>query len=143
MPCVLSLGSVEAFWGAGLGWLLGRKALRPYNDERVHLGYGLAGWTLDGCCVGLGFRGSVYVGLMLVVLWDEMVLDWLRAGLPAVNDVLAHYTALTGAWFPRPYLVRVRFPHLDFRKPSGVGCGNVKSDKLQGEPPIQGARLKR
>jgi len=77
--------------GAGLGWLLGRKALRPYNDERVHLGYGLAGWTLDGCGVSLGFRGSSYVGLMLVVLWDEMVLDWLRADLPAVNDVLTHY----------------------------------------------------
>ena len=28
---------------------------------------------------------------MLVVLWDEMVLDWSRAGLLAVNDVLAHY----------------------------------------------------
>ncbi len=28
---------------------------------------------------------------MLDSLLDEMVLDWLRAGLPAVNDVLAHY----------------------------------------------------
>ena len=93
LPCVLSLGSVEAFWGAGLGWLLGRKALRPYNYERVHSGYGLAGRTLDGCGVALGFAGSAYVGLMPVILLDEMVLDWSRAGLPAVNDVLAHYIA--------------------------------------------------
>ncbi len=29
--------------------------------------------------------------------------------------------ALTRAWEPRPYLVRVRFPHPVFRTPSGVG----------------------
>jgi len=28
---------------------------------------------------------------MSVVLLDEIVLDWLRAGLSAVNDVLTHY----------------------------------------------------
>ncbi len=67
LPCVLSLDSVEAFWGAGLGWLLGRKVLRPNNYERVHSGYGMEGRTPDGCCVALGFAGSEYVGLMLVV----------------------------------------------------------------------------
>jgi hypothetical protein len=40
----------------------------------------------------LGFSGSEYVGLMPVVLLDEIVFDWSRAGLSAVNDVLAHYT---------------------------------------------------
>ncbi len=38
--------------------------------------------------------------MMPVVLLDEMVLDWLRAGLPAVNDVLAHYTAATTLLLP-------------------------------------------
>ena len=79
------------FLGAGLGWLY------DYNYERVHSGYGLAGRTPYECCVGLGFAGSSYVGLMPVVLLDEMVLDWLRAGLPAVNDVLAHYRGGRGA----------------------------------------------
>jgi hypothetical protein len=37
------------------------------------------------------FSGSGYVGLMPVVLLDNIVLDWLRQGLPAVNEVLAHY----------------------------------------------------
>jgi transposase-like protein len=41
---------------------------------------------------GVGVWGSAYVGLMRVVLLDEMVLDWSRAGLPAVKDVLAHYS---------------------------------------------------
>jgi hypothetical protein len=86
LPCVLSLDRVEAFLGAGLGWLY------DYNDERVHSGYGMLGWTPYGCCVALGFSGSEYVGLMPVVLLDEIVFDWSRAGLPAVNDVLAHYT---------------------------------------------------
>ena len=85
LPCVLSLDSVEAFLGAGLGWLY------YYNYERVHSGYGMAGRTPYECCVALGFAGSEYVGLMPVILLDEMVLDWSRAGLPAVNDVLAHY----------------------------------------------------
>ena len=31
-----------------------------------------------------------YVGLMPVVLLDNIVLDWSRQGVPAVNDVLAH-----------------------------------------------------
>jgi len=62
LPCVLSLDRVEAFWGAGLGWLY------DYNDERVHSGYGMLGRTPYGCCVALGFSGSEYVGLMPVVL---------------------------------------------------------------------------
>ena len=82
---VLLLGSVEVFLGAGLGWLY------YYNYERVHSGYGMEGRTPYGCCVALGFAGSEYVGLMPVVLLDEIVLDWSHAGLPAVNDVLAHY----------------------------------------------------
>jgi hypothetical protein len=85
LPCVLSLESVEAFLGAGLGWL------GYYNYARVHFGYGMAGRTPYGCCVALGFSGSGYVGLMSVVLLDDIVLDWSRQGLPAVNDVLAHY----------------------------------------------------
>jgi hypothetical protein len=85
LPCVLSLESVEAFLGAGLGWLY------HYNYERVHFGYGMAVRTPYGCCVALGFSGSGYVGLMPVVLLDNIVLDWSRQGLPAVNDVLAHY----------------------------------------------------
>jgi hypothetical protein len=83
--CVLSLESVEAFLGAGLGWL------DDYTYERVHSGYGMAGRTPYGCCVALGFSGSGYVGLMPVVLLDDIVLEWSRQGLPAVNDVLAHY----------------------------------------------------
>jgi hypothetical protein len=86
LPCVLSLDTVEAFLGAGLGWLY------HYNYERVHSGYGMAGRTPYGCCVALGFEGSAYVGLMPVVLLDDIVLDWSREGVPAVNDVLAHYT---------------------------------------------------
>jgi hypothetical protein len=85
LPCVLSLESVEAFLGAGLGWLY------HYNYERVHSGYGMAGRTPYGCCVALGFSGSEYVGLMPVVLLDNIVLEWSRHGVPAVNDVLAHY----------------------------------------------------
>jgi hypothetical protein len=85
LSCVLSLDRVEAFWGAGLGWLY------DYNYERVHLGDGLEGRTPYECGVALGFAGSAYVGLMPVVLLDEIVLDWLRAGLSAVNDVLTHY----------------------------------------------------
>ena len=85
LPCVLSLDTVEAFLGAGLGWLY------YYNYERVHSGDGMDGRTPYGCCVALGFSGSEYVGLMPVVLLDEIVLDWSRAGLPAVNDVLTHY----------------------------------------------------
>jgi hypothetical protein len=41
--------------------------------------------------VALGFEGSAYVGLMPVVLLDNIVLDWSRHGVPAVNDVLTHY----------------------------------------------------
>jgi hypothetical protein len=59
--------------------------------QRVHSGYGMAGRTPYGCCVALGFSGSGYVGLMPVVLLDDIVLEWSRQGLPAVNDVLAHY----------------------------------------------------
>jgi hypothetical protein len=83
---VLSLDAVEAFLGADLGWLY------HYNYERVHSGYGMAGRTPYGCCVALGFEGSAYVGLMPVVLLDDIVLDWSRHGVPAVNDVLTHYT---------------------------------------------------
>jgi len=85
LPCVLSLESVEAFLGAGLGWLY------HYTYQRVHSGYGMAGRTPYGCCVALGFSGSEDVGLMPVVLLDNIVLDWSCQGLPAVNDVLAHY----------------------------------------------------
>jgi hypothetical protein len=85
LPCVLSLESVEAFLGAGLGWL------DYYNYVRVHSGYGMAGRTPYGCCVALGFSGSEDVGLMPVVLLDNIVLDWSCQGLPAVNDVLTQY----------------------------------------------------
>jgi len=88
LPCVLSLESVEAFLGAGLGWLY------HYNYERVHSGYGMAGRTPYGCCVALGFSGSEYVGLMPVVLLDNIVLEWSRHGVPAVNDVLTHYSSV-------------------------------------------------
>ena len=84
LPCVLSLGTVEAFLGAGLGWWY------DYSYERVHSGYGMEGRMPYGCCVALGFEGSEYVGLMPVVLLDNIVLDWSRQGVPAVNDVLAH-----------------------------------------------------
>jgi len=59
--------------------------------QRVHSGYGMAGRTPYGCCVALGFSGLGYVGLMPVVLLDNIVLDWSCQGLPAVNDVLTHY----------------------------------------------------
>ena len=59
--------------------------------QRVHSGYGMAGWTPYGCCVALGFEGSAYVGLMPVVLLDNIVLEWSREGVPAVNDVLTQY----------------------------------------------------
>ena len=59
--------------------------------QRVHSGYGMAGRTPYACCVALGFSGSEYVGLMLVVLLDNIVLEWSRHGVPAVNDVLTHY----------------------------------------------------
>jgi len=88
LPCVLSWDTVEAFLGAGLGWLY------YYNYERVHSGYGMAGRTPYACCVALGFSGSEYVGLMPVVLLDNIVLDWSRQGVPAVNDVLTHYKAM-------------------------------------------------
>jgi hypothetical protein len=91
LPCVLSLESVEAFLGAGLGWLY------HYNYERVHSGYGMEGRTPYACCVALGFSGSEYVGLMPVVLLDNIVLEWSRHGVPAVNDVLTHYRCLNAA----------------------------------------------
>jgi hypothetical protein len=69
LPCVLLLASVEAFLGAGLG------GLDDYAYERVRSGYGMAGRTLYGCCVALGFSGLGYVGLMSVVLLDDIVLD--------------------------------------------------------------------
>ncbi len=59
--------------------------------QRVHSGYGMAGRTPYGCCVVLGFSGSEDVGLMPVVLLDDIVLEWSCQGLPAVNDVLTHY----------------------------------------------------
>ena len=59
--------------------------------QRMHSGYGMAGWTPYGCCVALGFSGSEDVGLMPVVLLDNIVLEWSRHGVPAVNDVLTHY----------------------------------------------------
>ncbi len=62
--------------------------------QRVHSGYGMAVRTPYGCCVALGFSGSGYVGLMPVVLLDNIVLEWSRQGLPAVNEVLAHYSKL-------------------------------------------------
>ena len=65
-----------------------------YSYERVHLGYEMAFWTPYGCCVALGFSGSEYVGLMPVVLLDNIVLDWSRQGIPAVNDVLTHYRSI-------------------------------------------------
>jgi hypothetical protein len=85
LSCVLLLASVEAFLGAGLG------GLDDYTYERVRSGYGMAGRTPYGCCVALGFSGLGYVGLMPVVLLGNIVLEWLRQGLPAVNDVLTHY----------------------------------------------------
>jgi hypothetical protein len=48
--------------------------------------------------VALGFSGSEYVGLMPVVLLDNIVLEWSRHGVPAVNDVLTHYM---GGQFPK------------------------------------------
>ena len=62
-----------------------------YNYERVHSGYGMEGRMPYACCVALGFSGSEYVGLMPVMLLDNIVLDWSRQGVPAVNDVLTHY----------------------------------------------------
>jgi hypothetical protein len=59
--------------------------------QRVHSGYGMAGRTPCGCCVALGFSGLGYVGLMSVVLLGNMVLEWSRQGIPAVNEVLTHY----------------------------------------------------
>jgi len=54
LPCVLSLDTVEAFLGVGLGWLY------DYTYERVHSGYGMEGRTLDGC--GVGFCGFSVCG---------------------------------------------------------------------------------
>ena len=82
---MFSLDTVEAFLGAVLGGLC------DYRYARVHSGYGMAGRTPYGCCVALGFSGSEYVGLMPVVLLDNIVLDWSRQGVPAVNDVLTQY----------------------------------------------------
>jgi len=59
--------------------------------QRVHSGYGMAVRTPYGCCVALGFSGSEDVGLMPVVLLDNIVLEWSRQGVPAVNEVLTHY----------------------------------------------------
>ncbi len=64
--------------------------------QRVHSGYGMVGQTPYGCCVALGFSGSGYVGLMPVALLDNIVLDWSRQGLPAVNNVLAYYSMTSG-----------------------------------------------
>jgi hypothetical protein len=61
--------------------------------------------TMRVCILGMGWRvgrhmgvvwrwvfsGSEDVGLMPVVLLDNIVLGWSRHGVPAVNDVLAHY----------------------------------------------------
>ena len=60
LPGVLSLDRGEAFLGAGLGWLY------DYHYERVYSGYGMAGRTLDGCCVVLGFLGvrCMWVGCL-------------------------------------------------------------------------------
>ena len=58
----------------------------------------MAGRTPYWCCVALGFLGSGYVGLMPVVLLDDIVLELSCQGLPAVNDVLAHYRGE-----PRPF----------------------------------------
>jgi len=85
---VFSLDTVEAFLGAGLG------GLSDYRYARVHSGYGMAGRTPYACCVALVFSGSEYVGLMPVVLLDNRVLDWLRQGVPAVNDVLGSITVV-------------------------------------------------
>jgi hypothetical protein len=38
---------------------------------------------------------------MSVVLLDDMVLEWSRQGLPAVNEVLTHYS---GRWLEKPRL---------------------------------------
>jgi putative transposase len=107
LPCVLSLESVEAFLGAGLGWLY------HYNYERVHSGYGMEGRTPYACCVALGFSGSEYVGLMPVVLLDNIVLEWSRHGVPAVNDVLAHYRreGVRKMGSPAWFLIRVYTSH--------------------------------
>ena len=75
--------------GGVFGAVLG--GLSDYRYARVHSGYGMAGRTPYGCCVALVFSGSEYVGLMPVVLLDNIVLEWSRHGVPAVNDVLTHY----------------------------------------------------
>jgi len=85
---VFSLDTVEAFLGAVLGGLCN------YCYARVHSGYGMAGRTPYACCVALVFSGSEYVGVMPVVLLDDRVLDWLRQGVPAVNDVLGSITVV-------------------------------------------------
>ncbi len=75
-----------AFWSLAVSWLrlcgvqtemtiptdwgkqgAGRTWLYDYHYERVHSGYGMEGRMPYECCVALGFRGSVYVGLMSVV----------------------------------------------------------------------------
>ena len=85
---MFSLDTVEAFLGAGLG------GLSDYRYARVHSGHGMAGRTPYACCVALVFSGSEYVGLIPVVLLDNRVLDWLRQGVPAVNDVLGSITVV-------------------------------------------------
>jgi hypothetical protein len=95
-----------------------------YNYERVHSGYGMAGRTPYGCCVALGFSGSEYVGLMPVVLLDNIVLDWSRHGVPAVNDVLAHYSRRLFYQPPSQSSqipVRVEFPPLPALSPRVKG----------------------
>jgi hypothetical protein len=57
-------------------------------------GVGKCANTPYRCCVALGFSGSGYVGLMPVVLLDNIALEWSCQGLPAVNDVLADYSKL-------------------------------------------------
>ena len=76
--------------GGVFGAVLG--GLSDYRYARVHSDYGMAGRTPYACCVALVFSGSEYVGVMPVVLLDDRVLDWLRQGVPAVNDVLGSIT---------------------------------------------------
>jgi len=49
---------------------------------------------------------------MPVVLLDEMVLEWSRVGLPAVNDVLAHYNDEGNSKTQLLYPLSFRFPLL-------------------------------
>jgi hypothetical protein len=121
--------------------------------QRVHSGYGMAGRTPYGCCVALGFSGSGYVGLMSVVLLDNIVLDWSCQGLPAINDVLAHYSTggmeraggilavrnmARGAWARENQPLSVRFPSRRVgNRASAVllaGWGNLHEGGHRGSP---------